>query len=200
MRPACSLFAFFLLLCAAMTLPGCQGRSLSEVLWPEQHDPFFQLTRSWSRTGVIRDGLEKETRVVALLKSETWRKAYVERYSDIFGLTRDEAEKMLSDQLNAAGEETVFILAVSSTYPDDARLTHRLTQWRVLLRDKSDRTVPPLEIRPMQIHRSQLQAFFPHYHPWQRYYTVRFPDAQAPFELLFTGPAGQFTMTWDQSD
>lgn len=200
MRPANNLFFVILLLCVLTPLSGCQGRSLSEVLWPDQHDAFFQLTKTWSRSGVVRDGLEKETRVVALLKSETWRKGYVQRYSELFGLTQDETQKMLADQLLAATEETVFILAIGSTYPDDARMTHRLTQWRVLLREDPDLTVSPLEIRPMEVHQSQLQAFFPHYHPWQRYYTIRFPKSQAPLELLFTGPAGQFTMTWDKSE
>jgi len=200
MRLANNLFYITLLLCALTTLSGCQGRSLSEVLWPDQHDAFFQLTQSWSRTGVVRDGLEKETRVVAVLQSEAWRTGYVQRYSELFGLTPKETEKMLADQLRAAREETVFILAISSTYPDDARLTHRLTQWRVLLQEDPDVTISPLEIRPLKVHRSQLQAFFPHYHPWQRYYTIRFPKSRAPLALLFAGPPGRFTLTWDKSN
>ena len=89
---------------------------------------------------------------------------------------------------------------VASTYPEDARLTHRLTQWRILLRLSPDQTVEPLEIRHLDVHPSQLQAFYPHHHPWQRYYKVRFPKTDAPIELLFTGPAGGFSLIWEESD
>ncbi|WP_045222530.1 hypothetical protein [Desulfonatronum thioautotrophicum] len=200
MRPASSLIILSVLLCVIYFLSGCQGRSINEMLWPDQHDPFFQKTGAWSRSGVVRDGLEKETRVVALLRSETWRRAYVQRYAEIFGLTSEEADKMLADQLRAASEETTFTLAVASTYPDDARLTHRLTKWRVLLVLSPDQTLQPLEIRPLDLPPAQLQAFYPHHHPWQRYYTVRFPKTDAPIELLFTGPAGRFVLTWEESD
>lgn len=197
MRPASSLFfSLILLLCGALLQTGCQSRSISETLWPDQHDPFFQLTRPWSRSGVVRDGLETQTSVVAVLRSETWRRAYVQRYTEVFGLTDEESEKMLADQMRAADAETVFTVAVTSTYPEDARLTHRLTQWRVLLRTPSGETLQPLEIRHLDIHPAKLQAFYPHHHPWQRYYSIRYPKTDAPFELLFTGPNGRVTMRW----
>ncbi|WP_031385484.1 hypothetical protein [Desulfonatronum thiodismutans] len=200
MRPTRSWFILILLLGVALSQPGCQGRSVGELLWPDLHDAYFQLTKSWSRSGVVRDGLETETRVVALLESTTWRKAYVERYSEVFELTADERRKMLDDQLHAADEYTDFVVAVASTYSDDARLTHRLTQWRLLLRQSPDQTVQPLEIRHLDVHPSQLQAFYPYHHPWQRYYKVRFPKTGGPIELLFTGPAGGFSLMWEESD
>lgn len=200
MRPLPNLLGQTLLLCLLILLSGCQDRSISALLWPEQHDPFFQLTRDWSRTGVVRDSLESQTRVVALLKSESWRRAYVQRYAEVFGLTAEESEKMLADQLRAMATETAFILAVSSTYPENARLTHRLTQWRVLLLDSLDQTIQPLEIRPMDVHPAEMQAFYPHHHPWQYYFTVRFPKREVPLDLLFTGPSGRFILRWEQSD
>ncbi|SDB13809.1 hypothetical protein SAMN05660653_00681 [Desulfonatronum thiosulfatophilum] len=187
-----------LLLICVVSQAGCRFRSLPEMLWPDQHDSYFQLTEAWSRSGVVRHGLESETRVVALLKSEEWRRGYVQRYAETFALTDAEAEKMLADQLRAAGEETEFVLAVASTYPEDARLTHRLTQWRILLLENSDQTVSPLEIRPMETHRSKLEAFYPEYHPWQRYYTVRFPKKDRPLVMVFTGPKGQTQLTWPE--
>jgi hypothetical protein len=197
MRPAHSLL-LLVALCTALVLTGCQNRSLGEILWPERHDVFFQLTKAWSRAGVVRDGLETETRVVALFKSEPWRRGYVQRYAQIFGLTAEETDKMLAEQLQNHARETEFVLAVSSTYPENARLTHRLSQWRVLLLDPAGQTTAALEIRPMEVHESQLRAFFPHYHPWQRYYTLRFPKIEAgPLVMLFTGPPGQFTLSWD---
>lgn len=200
MRPAHSWFALIFLLGVTLSLFGCQGRSLSERLWPDLHDAYFQLTKSWSRSDVVRDGLETETRVVALLESTTWRKAYVQRYAHAFGLTTDEAEKMLADQLRAAGQYTDFVVAVTSTSPDNARMTHRLTQWRLLIRKSPDKTIHPLEIRHLDIHPDHFQAFYPYHHPWQRYYKVRFPKTDAPIELLFTGPSGGFSLRWDEGD
>ena len=189
-----------LLICTAFSQAGCQFRSLPEMLWPDQHDAYFRLAEAWSRSGVVRHGLETETRVIALLKSEEWRRGYVRRYAETFALTDAEESKMLADQLRAAEADTEFVLAVSSTYPEDARLTHRLTQWRILLLENSDQTVSPLEIRPMELHRSKLEAFFPDYHPWQRYYAVRFPKKEHPIVMLFTGPKGRFQLEWDEGD
>jgi len=186
------------LICAILALCACQYRDVGQMLWPDQYDPYFQLTREWSRRGVVRDGLESETQVVALFKSPQWRSAYVERYAHVFGLTAEERQKMQADQLKAGQEATEFVLAISSTYPENARLTHRLNQWRVLLQD-GDTTSEPLEIRPLKVHASQLEAFYPDYHPWQRYYGVRFTKVSLePISLLFTGPAGRFTLDWDK--
>lgn len=198
MRQACSSILLFLLCCAVLVQAGCSSRHVEELLWPDRHDAYFLLTESWSRSDIIRESLEQETKVVALLKSKQWRTGYVQRYSEVFGLTPAEKDKMLSDQFRAAEEATEFVLAISSTDPDDARLTHRLVQWRVLLSEHRDKTVKPLEIRPLDVHNSQLKAFYPNYSPWQRYYIVRFPKVETDFlTMLFTGPAGQIMLTWE---
>lgn len=199
MRPGRSLLCLTLV-GVMLALNACQYSDVGEMLWPDQYDPYFQLTRDWSRDGVVRNGLESETRVVALFKSPAWRSAYVQRYAHVFGLTDEERQKMRTDQQKAGQEATEFVLAVSSTYPENARLTHRLKQWRVLLRH-GDHTSEPLEIRPLKVHASQLEAFYPDYHPWQKYYGVRFEKVPTgPISLLFTGPAGRFTLVWDRDN
>ena len=188
-----------LLVLFAVTLTACQDKSLGEVLWPKLQDPYFQLTEQWSRKGVIRMGLESEVSVVALLKSAPWREAYVARYSRLQGLDPQETEKMLKDQMRAHDEAVDVVLAVSATYPEHARLTHRLSRWQVFLETSYGRKIDPLEVRPKQWPPLDLEAYFPAYSPWQRYYTARFPSGLTPpATLVITGPPGRIVLVWDE--
>jgi len=199
MRQASRALISSVLVLVALILAACQDKSLGEVLWPKLHDPYFQLTEQWSRRGVIRIGLESEVSVVALLKSASWREAYVARYSRLQGLDSQESEKMLKDQMRAHDEAAGVVLAVSATYPEHARLTHRLARWQVFLETPDGRKIEPLEVRPKQWPPLELEAYFPAYTRWQRYYTARFPSGlTAPVTLVITGPpAGGTVLVWD---
>lgn len=193
-----AFFSGVFVLCAFI-LTACQDKSLGVVLWPKLHDPYFQLTEEWSREGVIRIGLESEVSVVALLKSAPWREAYVARYSWLQGLDRQESEKMLKDQMRAHGEAVDVVLAMSSTIPEHARLLHRLSRWQVFLETPDGRKIDPLEIRTKQWPPLELEAYFPAYTHWQRYYTARFPSGlTAPVTLVITGPPGRATLVWNE--
>ncbi len=182
----------------ALILTACQDKSLGAALWPKLHDPYFQLTEQWSRKGVIRIGLESEVRVVALLKSASWREAYVARYSRLQGLDPQETKKMLKDQMRAHDEAVAVVLAVSATDPEHARLTHRLSRWQVFLETTDGRKIESLEIHPKQWSPLELEAYFPAYTRWQRYYTARFPSGlTAPVTLVITGPPGRTALVWD---
>jgi hypothetical protein len=199
MRLTPSAFFWGLLLLSAMSLAACQERSLGEVLWPDLHDPYFQLTEQWSRKGVIRIGLESELSFIALLKSKEWRTAYVTRHARLQSLGAQEREKMLADQMQAHGEAVDVVLAVASTNPDHSRLTHRSSRWRVLMQTADGQQVEPLEIRPLHWSRLELQAYFPEYHHWQRYFAVRFPTGlSGPLTLVITGPPGRTALAWDE--
>lgn len=199
MRLACRAFFPGVLVFFALALSACQEKSLGEVLWPERHDPYFQLTEHWSRKGVIRMGLESELSFVALLKSTPWRKAYVARYTHLQGLSPQESKKMLADQMQAQNEAVDVVLALASTYPEHARLTHRLSRWQVFLQTPDGQKIEPLEIRPMRSPALELQAYFPAFHHWQRYYTLRFPAGLAvPVSLVITGPPGKSTIIWNE--
>ncbi len=199
MKPASKIFLTGLVLVLALLATGCQDKSVGQVLWPDLYDPYFQLTDQWSRSGVIRMGLESEIRFIALLKSKPWRQAYVQRYASLQGLSRQEAEKMLADQMQAHAQGLDVILAATSTYPEHARITHRTSRWEVFLQDQEGRKIEALEIRPMKWSRLELEAYFPAYRQWQNYYTVRFPaEVKTPVTLIVTGPPGRTVLVWDE--
>lgn len=198
MKQVGSNLSWMVLATMVLCLTACQDKSLGEVLWPDIYDPYFQLTEQWSRQGVIRMGLESEVSFVALLKTTEWREAYVKRYTRLQGLSAREAEKMLADQMQAHAEGLDIVLAVASTYPENARMTHRLSRWRVFLLTPDGQQVAPLEIRPMRWSRLELEAYFPGYHQWQRYYAVRFPsDQKSPLTMVVTGPPGRSALVWE---
>lgn len=199
MKPASKIFFIGLVLGLALLAAGCQGKSVGQVLWPDLYDPYYQLTDQWSRSGVIRMGLESEIRFVALLKSKPWREAYVLRHASLQGLSPREAEKMLADQMQAHVQGLDIILAATSTYPEHARITHRTSPWKVFLQDQEGRKIEALEIRPMKWSRLELEAYFPAYRQWQNYYAVRFPaEVKAPVKLIVTGPPGRTVLVWDE--
>lgn len=198
MRPVYSTLLFCLAVIFALSLTACREKSIHEILWPEHHDPYFQITEEWSRKGVVRPRLETAVSFVALLKSTPWREAYVARHAEFQGFTPQEKEKMLADQLRAGSEGLDLILASAATIPEHARLTHRTSSWRIFLLTQDGQTVMPLEIRPLRWSALELQAYFPAYQQWQRYYSLRFPAGQtAPLSLVITGPAGRTTLVWD---
>jgi len=181
-----------------LCLTSCQGKTLGEMLWPDIYDPYFQLTEQWSRKGVVRMGLESELSFIALLKSTEWRKAYVARHARLQSFSAQETEKMLTDQMQAHHEATDVVLAVASTNPDHSRLTHRTSRWRILMLTGDGQQIEPLEKRPVHWSTLELQAYFPGYHQWQRYFAVRFPpDLVGPLTLVISGPPGKTSLVWD---
>lgn len=201
MKPSSKTLLPGLLVGLALLLASCQGKSVGEILWPDLYDPYLQLTEQWTRSGVIRMGLESEIRFIALLKSDSWRRAYVRRYARLQGLSQQEAEKMLADQMQAHAQGLDVILAASSTYPEHSRMTHRTSRWEVFLQNQHGVKIEALEIRPMKWTRLELEAYFPEYRQWQNYYAVRFPaDVGTPVTLVVTGPPGRTVMTWQDRE
>lgn len=188
-----------LLVLLTLALAACQEKQLGEVLWPDLYDPYFQTTELWSRKGVIRMGFESEISFVALLKSMEWRNAYVDRYSRLQALTPEEIRKKRADQIQAHLEGIDVVLAVASTNPTHSRLTHRTSRWRVLMQTADGQRIEPLDIRPLQWPALMLQAYYPGYHQWQRYFSLRFPAGlQPPLTMVVAGPPGKTILVWDE--
>ncbi|MFK4764143.1 hypothetical protein ACI3L3_05100 [Desulfobaculum sp. SPO524] len=190
-----------LLIVTCLTLGACsvEGRQAVDFLWPDLNDPYVAATRTWSRSQTLYDGVNAEFTAVATLASSDWREAYAQRYGEVYGLTPQEQQDFLDDQMRAHERETTFIVAVSGAKRELTRLAPRLKTWRITVQNDG-RTVLPQEVRPLQEEdwsSERLAAFFPHHTRWQKYYFIRFePLSAGPVRLMVSGPAGRVAFDW----
>ncbi|MCK9239129.1 hypothetical protein [Desulfocurvus sp.] len=195
-----------LVLALALTLaaPGCQGtpRDAATLLWPDMTDPYVQTTRRWTRSDAVYDGVNLAFAAAATLKTEDWRRAFVDKYAELYGQTGDEAARSLAGQRAAADQGLEVVLALAAPDGGVHRLSPRDERFKVFALS-GEKALYPQEIRPMEQEfwpREKLVAFFPYATPWRSFYTLRFQDVPpGPLALVIAGPAGRIELTWATS-
>jgi len=194
---------YLLALAWMLFLAGCKLEPASKLLWPDLSDPYFQLTKKWTKRGVIYSGIDTEIEVYATLKSLEWRKAYVHKWAKVYSLSQNEERKLLADELKAAQKETEIFLAMYSNKPEQAELKFNSPLWSVFLEIESKK-IYPLEIRPLDWPYAKLKTFFPFVHKWQKSYMLRFKKIElpqtgpsgSPIRLTLSGPVGKVSLEW----
>jgi len=192
--------AYLLALVWVILLTGCKSQttgSVARVLWPDLNDPYVQLTKTWTRKGVIYSGIDTEIETYATLKSLDWRKAYVQKWAKVYSLSPGEEKKLLADELKAAQKETEIFLTLYSNKPEQAALKFNSPLWSVFL-ELGGKKIYPLEIRPLDWPYAKLKTFFPYVHKWQKTYILRFnqaPEASGA-RLTLSGPVGKVSLEW----
>jgi hypothetical protein len=198
-RPSSILFVLALAL--ALAAPGCQStpREAATLLWPDMTDPYVQTTRRWTRSGAAYDGVNLAFSAAATLKSADWRRAFADKYAELYGQTGDEAARTLADQHAAAGRGLEIVLALAAPAGGADKLSLRGERFKVFALS-GENTLYPQEIRPMERDfwpQEKLAAFFPYATPWRSFYTLRFQDVPpGPLALIIAGPAGRVELTW----
>jgi len=195
--PTRLLFVLALVLAAS----ACQTTThdAATLLWPDMTDPYTQTTRRWTRSGAVYDGVNLSFAAAATLKAEDWRRAFVDKYAELYGQTGDEAAQALAGQQAAAQQGVELVLALAAPGGGADRLSLRNEQFKVFALS-GENTLYPQEIRPMERDfwpAEKLAAFFPYATRWRSFYTVRFQDVPAgPLALVVTGPAGRIELSW----
>lgn len=190
-------WALLAVLCAACAPAAAGG---SAVLWPELGDPYVRLTRDWTRTARLNQGLDGALNAAATLKSRSWREAFAKRWARAYALTREEEAAFLAEQMQAhdRGAEVVLSLAAESgklavLRPDDPL-------WRVVAIQHGN-AFRPLDIAPLEKDcwpAEKLGLFYPHASRWRNFYGLRFPRlAAGPATLVVAGPLGRMEFTWE---
>ncbi|WP_457570536.1 hypothetical protein [Desulfovulcanus sp.] len=218
--------AYLIALAWMFLLAGCKPdtpSAITKLLWPDLNDPYIQLTKNWTRKGVIYSGIDTEIEIYATLKSLDWRKAYVHKWAQVYSLSPSEEKKLLADELRAAQNETEIFLALYSNKPEQAELKFNSPLWSVFLETAQAKGEKfyPLEIRPLDWPYAKLKTFFPFVHKWQKSYILRFKKLdllpnRAPkpkmdrknegkstrlesvlgARLTLSGPVGEISLEW----
>ncbi len=198
-RAACALA--FLALLAVSACSQVQRIKPVDLLWPDLNDPYQQTTRAWTRSQAIYSGIDTEFLATATLLAEPWRKAYVQRYAEVYSLPGDKAQAFRMDQLAAMQKHTEIILALSGPKRELTRLGYRDSKWRVFMAKDGEQHAP-LEIAPLDGEvwpPAKLKAFFPYWRRWQRFYRLRFDLLPpGPSTLVMSGPAGRVEFQWQE--
>lgn len=188
----------------ALLATGCSQdcRILTEdLLWPDLNDPYQQTTKAWTRSQAIYSGIDAEFLATATLMAEPWRKAFADRYAEVYSLPPDQAQSFRMDQLAAGSRHTEVMLALSGPRSELADLGFRDSKWRVFM-VKDGEQHAPLEVAPLEGDAwpdTKLEAFFPYWQRWQRFYRLRFERLEpGPMTLVMSGPAGRVEFPWDK--
>ena len=172
-----------------------------DLLWPDLNDPYQQTTKDWTRSQAIYSGIDAEFLATATLMATPWREAFADRYARVYALPEDQARDFRADQLAAAAKHAEVVLALSGPRRELTDLDFRSAKWRVFMIAGGVQHAP-LEVAPLDDEvwpETKLEAFFPYWKRWQRYYRLRFDVLpQGPATLVLSGPAGRVEFSWPE--
>ncbi len=144
-----------------------------------------------------------ETKYMAhvTFKSEPWRKAYVQEYSDRFDLSDPEKSELLAKELGTAQQYDVFVFSLYTGDSKAADLSSASTAWKLWLENgETGARVEAESITKLSDRDPQLNYFFPYITPgWSNVYLLKFPrlvDA-SKFELRATGVVANLSFVWE---
>lgn len=192
----CLLFSLLAFSCA-----GCTAASDgAALLWPDLADPYVSLTRDWTRTAGLSQGLDGSLNAAATLKSRAWREGFAKRWAHAYGLSAVDAEAFLSEQMQAHARETEVVLSLAAERFKVAVLRPDDPLWRVSV-VQGDCVYGPLDLAPLDKDRwpaEKRELFLPYASRWRTFYGLRFPRlAEGPLTLVVTGPLGRMEFTWE---
>jgi len=180
---------------------GDMGGKTADVLWPGLGGPHVEFARDWTRKDAVYSGIDTEFTAAATLKSWAWREGFAARHAKTYSLSAQEAAKVLEDQKRAHAGFSEIVLSLSSPKPEYVRLKLKDPLWSVFV-VRGEKKTYPLEIRRMERDawpESRLEAFFPDFKPWQKFYSLRFaPFKAGPVTLVVSGPPGRVEFSWDR--
>lgn len=182
----------------ALLLAACQGEA-TKTLWPEQSDPYYRITREWTRSEELNQGIDVSAKASVTLRSWPWREAYLARRADLYSLPPGEEERLKEREVSAHRAFTEFVVGLSGA--EELKNLEDGEVWRVFATQNGKRiySVVIEDMEEPEWPAKKLAAFFPYYKRWRTFYTLSFPRMEdAPLGLTISGPAGRMDFFWQE--
>lgn len=197
----------FLLLALALAAchPAAPPVHLTED-WPATDTPlpYDEITRAWTRTGVIRGQYQEVLDLAVTFKSPEWRAAHAERDADHRGLTGPERDQVRAQaQADMAGPYEVELMVTTWDRRENDLDRGKKSVWRVVLVDEQGKEIEPIEVIKDRRPTFTLRSEFPALGDFAIAYVARFPR-QPPLlgpsvrqlRLRISGERGGVEVAW----
>ncbi|MEW6267045.1 MAG: hypothetical protein AB1641_28565 [Thermodesulfobacteriota bacterium] len=185
---------------------GCRGGMPGQAIRENDlTEPYESVLDRWTREARVYQDLESKLLIAATYKSLDFRRAYVRKYSRVYGLAPGEEEVMLAEQTALAEKNMEFLLAVSGPTQKETDLDTRDSAWRIYLEGDIQDRIEPFEVYKVKKRTARLEGFFPFISPWDQVYQVRFiPRSAVPragrLNLVLTGVLGTARLVYHLED
>jgi len=162
--------------------------------------------KRWTRHDRLADGADTVLEVWGTMRSWEFREAYVERYSDLYGVNDADRQAMKKSQHEVEEEALEFVVVAQCWNYKWNDFNKASSPWRLTVIDGAGH-----ELLPDSIHLERLpdlfeREFYPTRTPFSKTYVVRFkrPKDKAAFlgeasgriTLRFASPQGQAELVW----
>ena len=174
--------------------------------WPAKDTPlpYDEITRAWTRTGVIRGQYQEVLDLAVTFKSPEWRAAHAERDADHRGLTGEQRDQVRAQaQADMAGPYEVELMVTTWDRRENDLDRGKKSVWRVVLVDEQGKEIEPIEIIKDRRPTFTLRSEFPALGDFAVAYVARFPR-QPPLlgpnthvlRLRVSGERGGVELIW----
>ncbi len=149
--------------------------------------------RRWTQEARIYELFQTRILARATMKSEEYRRAFVNYYTEVY-LLEPEQKEALWDRHRQASERTEeFFLEVFTPDFHLNNLEDPDSFWKVYLEDSSGQRYKPIRIESVDEPFQHIQAFYPYVSQWSRFYDVYFPklSVAGSVKLIVTSSMGR---------
>jgi len=160
----------------------------------------------WTRHEESYDRLASRAFIHATLKTEPFRRAYVEEYARLFDMDGEQTAAMLEVELEEAREAWVV---VTSFYTPNQRandLNPAKGFWEVRLEGEGGARARPSRVTRLKARDPAWQALYPYVHRHYTLYELHFPvqddegrtlaSTGEALELVIAGPPARLRLRW----
>jgi len=170
------------------------------LVWSAKN--YKSVLKEWTRNDEAYNWNNFEARLVwsATYLSDTFRRAKVDKYAQIYELDQAERASLLrKEEVDSQKYDTFFvaIYAGSREYPDIGK---NRSLWKLVLKTPDHKSVPPTvweEVPGNQVNR----ALYPYIDRWSRTFLVKFPKVitgdTEQAQLKMVGVPANSSLTWD---
>lgn len=162
-------------LIVAMAVSSCAGDPRPLTLRPDptiRPEDYEDVLERWTRKAEIYDVIQPIAYIRATLHSPEMRKAFLQRFPDVYGPGSEEARRLTLADPSAETKWAFFLSAstVKQSYNDFQRPD---SIWRVTLR-ADDGPVVDAQVRAIPLN-ANLRVFYPYLTPFASGYGLEFP-------------------------
>ena len=154
---------------------------------------YEQVLEGNTRQAVLYRQFATKLRVWATHYSGKFRRAYVERYAFLFGLTPAKKAEMMAAQMGEDARFIRFMFAANTLDPKYNNFAERKSSWRIWLDNGRGGQLDPYEIRAVRRPMDKVQGFFTYINRQYKAYEVRFLRRDKKTGAPFLVPGQQFS-------
>lgn len=162
--------------------------------------PYHKLESSLTREARFI-GLEKVRYLTSITyKSRELREAYVNEYARRYGLSSEEKEKLLKNEMEEAGRFDAFLVSHFATDRDTSKVTREPKVWRLTLISDGNEAAPsdPDSVASLASNDTVLRYFYPQVTSWSKVFLVQFKHQGDPshLKLKMVGVVDDLSFDW----